>query len=433
MHHEDTKTLRDHALISIVFCAASILFGTAASQAAEPDDTRGNRAATERVDELIEDFISEHEIPGLALALTHDGRTVLVCGYGFADVDKGEPVTGSSLFRIASLSKPITAVAILRLVEQGKTALDDKVLDVLDFEKEISTAGDAFDPRWRQITLRHLLQHCGGWDRSQSFDAMFQSVRFAKQQGIDAPAGTEAIIRAMLEQKLDFDPGERYAYCNFGYCLLGRVIEKLSGASYEAFVQREVLAPLRITSMKLGKTRREDRTANEVCYYDAAKGRSVFQQDLGAELPRPYGCWCLEAMDAHGGWLASAEDLATFAAAFDNPEHCPILSARSIALMHERPEGLAGHDEEGKEKAIYYSLGWLNRELPDGRVNHWHTGSLDGTETILIRRHDGWNMVGLLNTRTSPKTKQLSLALDGLMHRAVAAINKADDASAAGR
>lgn len=395
------------------------IFMTACVHAGEPggrSDQQENQA-TERVDQLLTEFIDEHAIPGFALALTHQGRTVFVRGYGYANRDQEERVEPTSLFRIASLSKPITAVAVLRLIEQGKASLDDKVLEVLDLEKEIDAAGDAFDCRWRDITLQHLLQHRGGWDRDQSFDAMFQSVRFAEKQGTAAPAGTSAIIKSMLEQKLDFVPGERYAYSNFGYCLLGRVIEQLSGASYEAYVQSEVLAPLGITEMKLGKTRRTDRAAHEVCYYDPAKGRSVFEQDLGSELPRPYGCWCLEAMDAHGGWLASAEDLAKFAAALDVPDQCPILSARSIEMMHERPEGLAGHDADGKEKDTYYSLGWLHRVVADGRINHWHTGSLDGTLAILIRRHDGWSMVALLNTRTSRKTKQLSLEVDRLMHR----------------
>jgi N-acyl-D-amino-acid deacylase len=331
-------------------------------------------------------------------------------------------VTAASLFRIASLSKPITAVAILRLMEQGKLRLEDKVLDVLDLEQPISAAGVAFDARWREITIEHLLQHRGGWDRSESFDAMFQSVRFAREQDVDAPAAPDAIIHAMLRQKLDFAPGERYAYSNFGYCLLGRVIERLSSASYEEYVQREVLRPLGITQMRLGKTRRADRAADEVCYYDPDEGRSVFKEDLGSTVPRPYGCWCLEAMDAHGGWLASAEDMARFAAAFDDPENCPLLSAEAIARMHQRPDGLAGYEADGKPKDVYYSLGWLNRALANGHVNHWHTGSLDGTATILIRRQDGWNMIALLNTRTSPKTKQLGLAIDQLMHQAADAL-----------
>lgn len=100
----------------------------------------------------------------------------------------------------------------------------------------IDAAGSEFDVRQREITIRHLLEHRGGWDRDKSFDAMFEPVRFAKLLDVPAPAGPREVIRAMLRQKLDFNPGERYAYSNFGYCLLGRVIEKLSGMTYEAYV-----------------------------------------------------------------------------------------------------------------------------------------------------------------------------------------------------
>lgn len=84
-------------------------------------------------------------------------------------------------------------------------------------------------------------QHRGGWDRGQSFDAMFQSLRFAREMNVAAPAKPEDIIRSMLTQPLDFNPGERFAYSNFGYCLLGRVIEKTTGQTYEHFVQTSVL------------------------------------------------------------------------------------------------------------------------------------------------------------------------------------------------
>ena len=166
-------------------------------------------------------------MPGLALAVTDYGRLVYARGYGYADVATGEKVTPKSLFRIASISKPITAVAILQLVEQGKLGLDDRVFEVLDYHSEIAQIGD-FDDRQRKITIRHLLEHRGGWDRGISFDAMFQSVRFANELDVPAPANPEIVIRAMLRKKLDFEPGYRYAYSNYGYCLLGRVIEKLN-------------------------------------------------------------------------------------------------------------------------------------------------------------------------------------------------------------
>lgn len=369
-------------------------------------------------DRRIGDFMKEHEIPGVSIAVTNRGRVVFAKGYGLADVEGKEPVQTKSLFRIASISKPITAVAILQLIEQKKLSLDDKVFELLDYEDDIKAAGENFEPRLRDITIRHLLEHRGGWDRGQSFDAMFQSVRFAKQVGVPAPANQAAVIKAMLTQKLDFDPGERYAYSNFGYCLLGRVIEKLSDQTYETYVKKNVFASIGVTAMKIGATRLEGRAENEVRYYQPGVGKSVFEADLDQDVPRPYGAWNLEAMDSHGAWIASATDLAKFAAAFDDLDNFPILSRKSIELMYRRPPGLAGHEKDGSKKDVFYSLGWSNRVLSGGRVNHWHTGSLPGTAAILIRRHDGRNFVALLNCRVSPSANHLGRAIDGLLHKA---------------
>lgn len=375
-------------------------------------------------DRMMSEFLKTHRVPGAAVAVTDQGRLVYARGFGYADIADREPVEPTSLFRIASLSKPITAVAILQLVEQGKLKLDDAVFDILKLDNEIKAAGEKFDARQRQITIRHLLEHRGGWDRDQSFDAMFQSVRFAEELGVPAPAGPHEVIRAMLRQKLDFDPGHRYAYSNYGYCLLGRVIEKLTEQPYEDYVKQHVLAPLGITSMRIGRTHLEDRSPGEVRYYHPGTSQSVFQQNLKAEVPSQYGGWYLEAMDSHGGWIASAVDLARFASAFDDPDNCPILSAESIRTMHTRPAGLAGHEEDGSEKPVYYSLGWSNRVLDGGRRNYWHTGSLPGTATILIRRHDGRNFVALLNSRVSPTASHLGREIDSLLHRAAAEVTE---------
>ncbi len=369
--------------------------------------------------EVLSEFFQRREVPGAAVAITDQGRLVYAQGFGLADRERGQRVTPTSLFRIASISKPITAAAILQLAERGRLSLDDRVFDILKYEPFLA-AGEAFDERQRQITIRHLLQHRGGWDRNQSLDPMFQSVRFAQLLQVPPPAKPEHIIRIMLGRKLDFAPGQRYAYSNFGYCLLGRVIETVSGTSYEQYVRDQVLSPLGIRSMRLGKTRLPDRCAlDEVRYYDPEQGPSVFAADLGQSVPRPYGAFYIEAMDAHGGWLASAVDLARFATAFDDPDKCPILSRASIEQMVARPSAQAGSDADDKPDSFYYSLGWMNRVLADGRrVNRWHTGSIPGTATTLIRRHDGRNMVALLNTRFSPRTDDLKLDVDRVLHQA---------------
>lgn len=324
-----------------------------------------------------------------------------------------------SLFRIASISKPITAVAVLTLVEKGKLDLDAKVHDLL-------ALGPPVDARFQQVTVRQLLQHTGGWDRAVSFDPMFRSVAIAKDQQVPPPAMPEQIVRYMLQQKLDFDPGTKYAYSNFGYSMLGLVVARISGRTYGEYVQQAVLNPLRLHDMKLGKTLRENRAEREVSYYETpdATGPAVMGDQLGKPVPLPYGAWCLEAMDAHGGWLASTSDLVKFANAFDLPEKCPILSAKSIAAMFARPEGPPGLDDKGRPLDVWYGLGWSVRTAGKTGVNTWHNGRLSGTSTILVRRHDGFNWAVLFNSDATHEGKALSNLIDGKVHGAVDRVKK---------
>ena len=232
------------------------------------------------------------------------------------------------------------------------------------------------------------------------------------------------------QQPLDFDPGRTLFLLELRL-LSSRTCHRKSsrGKSYpEEYVRRSrVLEPSRNLKRCVVGTSLADGTGQgaEVRYYDpATRPESVFAADLGERVPwQPYGAWHLEAMDSHGGWIASAVDLARFAAAFDNPEACPILSKESIDLMYARPPGLAGHDDQGAPKDVYYSLGWSNRVVGENRRNHWHTGSLSGTATILIRRHDGRNFVALFNARVSPRATHLGRAIDGLLHKAANEVN----------
>lgn len=362
------------------------------------------------VDRVLRSFLERHRVPGMAVAVTDGGRLVFARGYGYADVASREPVSPTSLFRIASISKPVTAVAILALVEKDRLSLDDRVFEILPFEPHLAEDASA-DSRHDQITLRHLLQHRGGWDRDRSFDAMFQSVRFANLLGSDPPAGTEEIIRTMSGLPLDFAPGARYAYSNYGYCLLGRVIEKVTGMPYERYVRETVLAPLGIRSMRLGRTRLAERQPEEVRYYHPDFGKSVFAADLDQRVPPPYGAWNLDAMDSHGAWIASAVDLARFAVAFDSPESCPILDATSVRAMRDRPDGAAGFEPDGSPKERYYGLGWSIAADDEGGWTMSHSGSLPGTNTFIKRRSNGRNLVVLFNTRVSPLTSRVVNAL----------------------
>jgi N-acyl-D-amino-acid deacylase len=354
------------------------------------------------LDDLIRSFMERNNVPGAGVAVTDQGRLVLARGYGYADLAEKKQVTPTSMFRIASISKPITGVAIMQLVEQGKLKLSDRVPDILKYEP--ADKDGKVDERWADITVEHCLQHRGGWDRDVSFDGMFRAVQFARRLRIPPPAQQEDVIRCMLNVPLDFNPGERYAYSNFGYNLLGRIIEKVTKQDYESYVKEHLFAPLGVHEARIGHTKLGPGTpAAEVRYYSPDLEPSVFADDRGRRIPSAYGGWNLEAMDAHGAWIISAVDLARFASAFDDPKNCKILNESSIKTMFAPPEGMQRYGLNKEDPRQYYSLGWMNGpSTASDKFDNWHMGSLPGTATLMMRRHDGRTFSILFNARSSP-------------------------------
>lgn len=376
------------------------------------------RSIADVFDAEMQAFMEPRGIPGGALAVVKDRRLVYAKGYGWADREQRLPARADSLFRIASVSKPVTAAAVMKLVENARLNLDQQAFELLG--NEYCTRGHSpLDPRIRNITIRHLLEHTGGWDRDKSFDPMFRCRIIADKQRVQCPPGPHDIICYMLEQKLDFDPGAGFAYSNFGFCVLGRIIEKITGLPYQNYVAQTVLEPLGIRRMRVGQSR--EAAPGEVKYYspDNSTTKSIFDQST---VPWPYGGFYLEAMDAHGGWLASAVDLARFAAGLDDSSDCPILRSSTLAMMYERPAAPVARDASGNPQASYYGCGWMVRPVgAKGKANYWHNGSLPGTNTLLVRRSDGLSWAVLFNQRNDNK-KLPDSAIDPAMHRAADAV-----------
>jgi N-acyl-D-amino-acid deacylase len=365
------------------------------------------------LDEMMTALMRKWNVPGGAMAVAKEGKLVFAHGYGWADRDAGTPVEPDSLFRIASISKPVTAAAILLLVEQGRLSLDAKALDVL---KSPIVEGKIQDQRWRQITIRQLLAHTAGFDREKSFDPMFRCYEIAEATHAPPPADTTAIIHYMLGRPLDFAPDTKWAYSNFGYCLLGRVIEQVTGRNYADVVQDVVLRPAGIKRMQIGRTRLSGRLPGEVRYYVPGdpKCRSVFP-DEKEQVPCANGEFYLEALDSHGGWVASATDLVRFATALDGSRKPCLLKPETRRLIETRPPPLA-------KTSAYYGLGWNVRPVGKG-ANWWHNGSLPGTMTLLVRTHNGLCWAALFNLR--PQDQRAFLAeLDRAIWEAVGRVQK---------
>jgi N-acyl-D-amino-acid deacylase len=379
-------------------------------------------ALAKAFDPVVEKFMHERGVPGGALAVVKDRKLVYARGYGWADRDKKIAAQPDTLFRIASVSKPFTAVAVFKLIEQGRLSLDAKAVELTGIEPLLAN-GAKRDARLDRITVRQLLQHTGGWDRDRSGDPMFKAVPIATLVGEPPPARPQAVIRYMLGRSLDFDPGTRYTYSNFGFCLLGRIIEKISGESYESFVRENVLKTAGITRIKIGSTREQAEGESRYYTVDTKEAANVFP-DGPRKVPWPYGGFHLEAMDAHGGWIASVSDLARFAAAMDDPEHSPLLKPESWKEMFAPPPAPVSRREDGVLNSVYYGCGWQVRPLKKkGAANFWHLGSLPGTASMLVRRGDGISYAVLFNQR-SENLKLGDSAIDPALYAAADSVKR---------
>lgn len=380
-------------------------------------------ATLEPLNELFRGFLQKEQVPGVTVAVSRDGQVLYERAFGWASVDQQTPMQPDQELRIASISKPLTAVAILRLEAAGKLSLDAPILPLLAQHSAGFSTAEAVtvDPRWADVQVRHLLQHTAGFNRKQSKDTMFELVTIAGSLQLQQPPNVNDIVRYQLQQPLDFKPGSEVQYSNVGYCLLGRIIEALTQTSYEDFVRQQILIPCGMQQTRLGKTRLEQRGDREAVYVTRNRRRVPLLFDL-LKRPRtetqlvetPWGQWDLEVMDAHGGWVSTAGDLVRFAEALSASEDS-LLQEKSLTLMLQRP-ALPALDES----PTWYGLGWNVRGIAEVRKsNFWHTGLLSGTSSLLVRRWDDCCWAILFNCDRTAADRPCADVVDGPMHRAV--------------
>jgi len=341
------------------------------------------------IDTEMSNFMTLRHISRGAVAVTYKSRMVFHHAYTYAPAGEA-PTQLTNLFRIASLTKAFTSAGILQLIQAGKITIDQPISTILNLT-------NVSDTRFQKVTIRELLQHWGGWDRSISFDPMFYD--FQVSAGTDQPLPTtpQMIIDFMKGVSLDHDPGTVYAYSNFGYCLLGRIIEAITGVPYDQYIQTNVLHPAGIWDMILGKPLLTNANAAEVDYDDALHPivPTVMGSNSPPYVPLQYGGWNISSMDSHGAWLATAADLVCFSSSYDVPTNSPLLSFAMFNLMCSIPP----YPAQDPTAASYYGAGWLVRPEGGGTYNLWHDGDLDGTFTYTVRLANGVCWATVFNQR----------------------------------
>jgi CubicO group peptidase (beta-lactamase class C family) len=320
------------------------------------------------LDQFAQDAIAAANVPGLSVAIAKDGRLIFAKGYGVADRSTGDPITTGSRFRIASVIKPLTAAAVLALVEQGRLNLSDHVFG------DGALLGTAYGStpyadNLTRITITYLLEHtAGGWSNDGQ-DPMFQELSLS---------AIDLISWTLTNRPLEHEPGTHYAYSNFGYCILGRVIEQVTGKTYADAVQELILGPAGVTSMQIAGNTLADRATNEVAY-DGSASTAGGTDPYGINVAR---------MDSHGGWIATPVDVLRFAERVDGfSTVADLLTPGTIARMTTPSPANPIDRDPG------YGMGWNVNALGIW----WHRGNLPGTEAFLVRAADGHDWMAVAN------------------------------------
>lgn len=335
------------------------------------------------IDLLFENFLEKYNIQGASVAVTHKEKLVYAKGFGLANTETGEKVQPGHLFRIASVSKLITATGIMKLVEEGELSLEDRVFGpdgLLNDPKFLKYE----DIRVEEIRVKNLLNHTPGWSRHKG-DPIFNSLYVAHKFKLPAPAKLDDIIVYQLGKPLSFDPGTVYSYSNLGYAILGKIIELKSGLPYEDYIVLNILKPHGIHDMHIGHSLYHEKFPNEVHYYEPA-GSSLTQSfdGSGKMVKKSYGGNNMDLLGAAGGWVASAPELARFISAIDGYSVVDDVLDSTLTMNMADPE-IAG-------KGLF---GWRGA---DRHGTWWRTGTLSGSTALVMRFENGENWVVLLNS-----------------------------------
>ncbi|MFV0376621.1 MAG: serine hydrolase domain-containing protein [Mangrovibacterium sp.] len=351
------------------------------------------------IQKQINHFRKQWGLHGVSVAVVKDEKLVYAQGFGQAD-SIGSEVEAGSLFRVASVSKLLTAIGVMRLVDDNKLKLDDTVFGPEGIIKD-SVFNEVADKRLYQVTVRHLLAHAGGWTQ-RAGDPAFNSILIAEKVGDPLPATIQSYFKFVATRRLSFTPGSQSVYSNMGYMFLGEVIAAASGKSYESYIREDVLEPIGILDMHIGNSYQTARLENEVCYFQSANVPPIPAfNGSGNLVDKTNGGNPIELLSAAGGWICSAVELARLISYIDGkPEVKDILSENSIAEMTNSTYARG-------------PLGWKTA-LDNG--NWIRTGNMAGTSAMIKRQADGLTWVFLSNT-SSWKGASLANDISGLMAR----------------
>ncbi|MBR5385038.1 MAG: beta-lactamase family protein [Bacteroidales bacterium] len=332
----------------------------------------------------MDSFMRRWEIQGASLAIMRGDSLVYAKGYGWADREKGERMQPGNIMRMASVSKLITAIGIMTLHERMQLSLETPVFGPFgilnEYDKYIR------DDNYYLITVEDLLRHSAGFTQ-RGGDPMFSTRDVMRRYGLITPPDSDMLTRCLVSSPLAYEPGTWHEYSNFGYLLLSMIIEKVSGMSYEDYIQKNVLNKAGCYDFHIGGIYYEDRFPGEVRYYGTRDDRPIPEYNGSGQLvPRWYGGNNITALSGAGAWVGSTIELMRLVASVDGR-----LGVKDILTPFSVFQMTQYIDEDS------YGLGWIDTS-EDGVWTR--TGTLSGTSALIKYYPDGECWIMITNTST---------------------------------
>jgi len=325
-------------------------------------------ASADRVSDFVNEYLKKNKIPGCAVMVRHDGKVVLLRGYGVANVEHGVRVIPQTVFQSGSIGKQFTAMAVMILIEEKKLGLDDLISKYLDVP-------DA----WSAITVRHLLTHTSGLGDYPE--------KFSLQQDYTE----DELLKMIMAQPIAFAPGEKWSYSNLGYVTLGVLIHKVSGEFWGDFLQQRVFAPL---GMKHTTVINEaDIIPNRAAGYVLKNTALENQQWVSPTVNNT----------ADGSLYFTVEDLAKWDETLETRK---LISRASYEQMWTPVKLNSG-------TTAPYGFGWRIAKSDSGHVVLEHGGAWQGFASYIVRYPDDRLSVAVLCNRAGASASYIAKRIAG--------------------
>ena len=337
-----------------------------------------------KMEKDVKVFMQRWQIRGMEIAVMRGDSLLYAKGFGWADKEKEEPMRAGTIMRVASVSKLITAAGIMKLVEDGKLHLSDKVFGPHGILNDTLYTNNIKDKAYFDITVEQLLRHESGLTIRRG-DPMFRTRDWMNIYHLKEVPDQEKLTSIAVQKRLGYAPGKGHEYSNFGYLLLSMIIERKTGQPYEKWMQENILEPAGCMDCHLAFNSYEEKLPGETRYHMQDNDPPVPKYDNSADsVVRCYGGNDIRLLKGAGAWVCSGPELARFLASIDGRKGVPdILSIKSVREM-------TTYTEDHK-----YGLGWNSVHPIKGWIR---TGSLSGTSAYVGYFPDGECWIFLSNT-----------------------------------